>query len=184
MAQRKAEPLTKGQKSSLIQKAADHKRLKMLAEEASKNLKLTDRWRKLTEEHKEIVLYRLFGGETISAACRQMGIDVALINQAAYYDEEFGTRLAIARANGQATRIERLDEIPYDNTLSDARAKLLSDNLKWVASRADRKNWGEKLDITGKVESTMEMPDWMFGKIVEAEALPKPDPESEPEDSE
>ena len=153
MVHRKQRELTQGEKSALTQKASHTSGLLAIAEEANITLAITDRWRTLTPEHRELVLYRVTGGETVVSICKQLSIEPGLIYMAAYLDEEFGQRLATARALGQHALVDRLLSIPSDETLSTERSKLLSDNIKWIAGRLNRPDYGDKLAIDARIQT-------------------------------
>jgi len=138
----------------------------------------TNAWRNVSEEHKEIICYRIRGGELLSTVCRSLGIDPGNIRNLAAMDDEFDQKLTNAYASGSHAQVERLYDIPYDKALSDARAKLLSDNIKWIAGRSNRKAWGEKVELTGHVATTVQMPSWLFGQIVEGQ-LTQQQPEAD-----
>jgi hypothetical protein len=154
-----------------------------LAELATRNLAESDTngWRNISQEHRELICYRIRGGELLTAICRSLNLDPGNIRNLAAMDEEFDHQLAAACSQGQHAQVERLYEIPYDTTLSDTRAKLLSDNIKWIAGRSNRKSYGEhiKVDQTVTVQP-VQMPDWSFGQIIESQViLPEDDADRE-----
>jgi hypothetical protein len=123
----------------------------------------TNAWRNVSEQHKEVILYRIRGGELLTGICRSIGLDPANIRNLAAMDDDFDKRLALAYAHGQHAHVERLHDIARDTTLSDARAKLLSDNIKWIAARSNRKAWGDSLQVDQTGTVTINAPQWMYG---------------------
>lgn len=186
MAQRKATPLTSKEREAATKKAKRAQGLKDISDLADANLatRPTEHWRKVTPEHKEVILYRCRAGDTVQTICNEMGISKGLVYSLAHFDEEFGRRMAEARIIGSYALRDAVLHIHEETDLSDARAKLKSDNYKWLLARENRQHYGEKLELTGKVESQVALPDWMFGQIIEGEALPPPhtdDSEDQPE---
>lgn len=180
MAQKKATPLTPNEKISIALKAQHSERLSAISEEANRNLALrpTESWRTITEEHKEAILFRVYGGDTVKQVCEAMGISTGLVNMAAYLDPEgFGKKLAVARSNGAHTQADTLLEIPLRDDLSDASKKLLMDGIKWLASRRNRKDYTDSLQVEQTVTvTTPVMPDWFFGNVVDGQLTDDSDP--------
>lgn len=136
----------------------------------------TNAWRTVSEHHKEVILYRIRGGELLTGICRAIGLDPANIRNLAAMDEDFDKRLALAYAHGQHAHVERLHEIARDTTLSDARAKLLSDNIKWIAARSNRKAWGDSLQVDSNVAVSVSMPQWgLGGPVIEGSIIKDPE---------
>lgn len=165
MAQKKLPPLdepTKRQVQVAAKTAAGAKALAAIADQMLAESD-TDAWRNVSEQHKEIILYRIRGGELLSTICNAISLDPGNIRNLAAMDEEFDKKLASAYAHGQHAQVERLYEIPYDATLSDARAKLLSDNIKWIAGRSNRKSYGDSMQLDQTVAVNVSMPSWTYG---------------------
>ncbi len=165
MAQKKLPPLDAPTKRQVQVAAKTSAGAKALAELADKMLAESDTnaWRNVSEQHKELILYRIRGGELLSTICNAIGIDPGNVRNLAAMDEDFDKRLALAYQHSQHAQVERLYEIPHDTTLSDARAKLLSDNIKWIAARSNRKAWGDSLQVDQTGTVTINAPQWMYG---------------------
>lgn len=184
MAQKKQTRLSTKEKLSLAQKAKQTERLGDLAKLVDSNLatKPTESWRTLTEDHKEIVLFRLAAGDTVAHVAQQMGISPGLIYMARHLDEEFAKRYALARKAGADALVDRIREIAHDDTLSDARAKLESDNLKWIAARTSRQEYGEHVQVDQNVTvQPVQMPDWVFGQVIQGQIISGDDPTEDPD---
>jgi len=185
MAQKRQTPLTKEEKISLSLKAQHRERLTALAIEADKNLQLkpTETWRTLTEEHKEIVLYRCYGGDTVKQVCEELGISPGLINMAAYHDPEgFGTLLSKAREHGAHTQADMLIEIPFRDDMTDASKKMLMDGIKYLASKRNRSGYGEHSSVDHNVTvQPVAMPDWSFGQVIDVKPI---EDKTDPDDGE
>lgn len=178
MAQKKLPKLDEQSKRAIQYAARTAESAKILSELADRNLAESDTnaWRKVSEEHKEIILYRIRGGHILSTVCREIGVDPATIRNLAAIDEEFDKRLAIASSHGQSAQVEKLYEIPYDTTLSDAAKKLLSDNIKWIAARSNRKAWGDSLQVDQNVAVSVSMPQWgLGGPVIDGSVIEDPD---------
>ncbi len=163
------------EKVSITLKAQHSSRIKSIRKEADKKLALkpTESWRSLTAEVKEVILYRLYGGDTVKSVCELLDISPGLINMAAYQDPDgFGKELAIARANGSFTQADMLLDIPYDDTMSSSDKKLLSDNIKYFISRMNRDAWGEHIKVDQNVTvQPVQMPDWSWGQTIEGQVI-------------
>lgn len=136
MAQKK-QTATANAKRAVTQALQADVRGKQLAEVAKQTLALspTESWRTIAPEHYELVLARAHGGETVAQICKDLEISTGAVYQLAYMDPEFGQRLAIAREIGQHALVDKLLELPFDDTLTMANKELLERNIKWVASR-------------------------------------------------
>ncbi|WP_336868870.1 hypothetical protein [Sphingomonas sanguinis] len=182
MAQKKLPKLDEPSKRALHCAARTAESAKALSELADRNLAESDTnaWRRISEEHKELILYRIRGGHILSTACRELGIDPATVRNLAALDEDFDKRLALASAQGQMAQVERLYEIPFDVTLSDAAKKLLSDNIKWIAARSNRKAWGDSLQVDQNVAVNVSMPTWTYGgpSVIDMPIDPDHDPDA------
>ena len=160
MAQRK-QSSTSNHKRSVTQALAADGRGKDLAIIAKENLVLspTEQWRTLAPEHKELVVARAHGGETVSQICDDLGIDKGCVYLAAYNDPEYGQRLAIAREIGQHALVDKLLEIPLDKSMTTAEKELLSQNIKWVAARVAKSsrsplgNYNERVEVHERQET-------------------------------
>jgi hypothetical protein len=173
MAQKKLPPLDEPSKRAVHDRAKTLEGSKALAALADRNLAESDTnaWRRISEEHKEIICYRIRGGELLTTICRSIGLDPATIRNLAAMDEEFDTKLALSYAHGQHAQVEKLYEIPYDTTLSDTSKKLLSDNIKWIAGRSNRKAFGESVNVNQTGNITIAAPQWMFGAPISEQVI-------------
>lgn len=181
MAQKKLPKLDEPSRRAIHCAARTIEGTKALGELADKMLAESDTnaWRTISEEHKEIILYRIRGGELLTTVCKTLSLDPATVRNLAAMDEEFDRSLATAYTHGQHAQVERLYEIPFDTTLSDARAKLLSDNIKWIAARSNRKAFGDALQLDANVTvQPINMPQWSFGPVIEGQVI-KDDPDAE-----
>lgn len=171
MAQKKQKPLSASEKISLTMKAKHREQIAAIAEEADRNLQLkpTETWRTLTEEHKETVLFRCYGGDSVKQVCNELGISPGLINMAAYRDPEgFGKELALAREHGDHTQADSLLDIPFRTDMSDASKKLLFEGIKFLVSRRSRDTYTEHLKVDQNVTvQPVAMPDWSFGQVID-----------------
>ena len=165
MAQKRQTPLSTKEKLSLAQKAKQTERLGDLAKMVDANLatKPTESWRKLTVEHKDIVLFRLAAGDTVKHVCDQLGISAGCVYMARHLDEQFKKDFELARRAGSQALVNRLREVSRDATLSDTAKKIESDNLKWIAARTDRGDWAETVNVNTSATVTINAPQWMYG---------------------
>ena len=161
MAQRKQRSATTREKMSISHSVASEARGKDISTVARQNLLIspTESWRELTVEDKEIVVSRLYGGESVSMICKDLGIDPGHIYRACYLDDEYAQRIAIARTIGQHALVDQLWEIPFRKDMSSADKHLLSDNIKWAAARVAKSsgnplgNYNERVEVHERQET-------------------------------
>ncbi|MGK2911247.1 MAG: hypothetical protein ACSLE1_15810 [Sphingobium sp.] len=160
MAQKKLPHIDEPSKRALIDKAKRNSAVQELARVADQALAMdsTTAWRTLSAEHCEIVLYRVSGGASITQITEEMGLDPGLIHVHAYIDQEFGHRLAMACEIGMHPLVDRLLTIPTDETLTSEQRRLLSDNIKWIASRVNRKAYSDRLQVDLRQATTYILP--------------------------
>lgn len=172
------------EKLALIQAAKQAARDDDLMELVNSNLatKPTERWRSLTTDHMEIVLYLVRAGDTVAHVCRRLGISPGLVYTAAHMDETFGAKLAEARTIGSYALADAVAHAHDDESLSDARVKIKSDNYKWLAARFNRRDFGEHVKVEANVTTSTKMPEWMLGQIIDVSALPIPEDDEQLED--
>jgi transposase-like protein len=165
MAQKRQTPLTKDEKISLTLKAQHSSRLQTLAKHVDDNLamKPTESWRTLTVEHKEIVLFRLSGGDTVAEVCRELGISKGVVYMARHLDPEFKKEYHLARKAGADALADMIREVSRDTTLSDSAKKIELDALKWLASRYNRDEYSDHVRVDQNVAVSVSMPQWGLG---------------------
>lgn len=121
-------------------------------------------YRTLTREMKQFVVSVLAAGGTVTQAAEKLGIGKGVVAMARQLDDDFKSEYDLARRAGAGHLVDRMREIPRDETLSDARAKLEFDALKWIASRYDRTDYGEHVKVDQTVTVVpVQMPTWSFG---------------------
>lgn len=170
MGRKKQPPLTPHQKMAATQKAQHLVRKSILDQLVLDNLYTEDGedYRTLTREMKQFVISVLASGGTVTQAAEKLGIGKGVIAMSRQLDDDFKQEYDLARKAGAGHLVDRIREIPRDTTLSDARAKLEFDALKWIASRYDRTDYGEHIKVDQNVTvQPVAMPDWSFGQIVE-----------------
>lgn len=174
MGRKKQPPLTGHQKMAATQKAQHLVRKAILDEMVLNNVFTEDGedYRTLTREMKQYVISVLANGGTVTQAAEHLGVSKGVISMARQLDEDFKKDYDLARRAGAGHLVDRIREIPRDDTLSDARAKLEFDALKWIASRYDRTDFGEHVKVDQNVTvEPISTPDWMIGQIIENKAI-------------
>lgn len=99
---------------------------------------------KMTDAMVEVILTEVAAGRTVKAVCEELGLASGVLYNRASRNPELKDRLNAAREIAQHSLVDTLLEIPFDDRLSDASKKLLSDNLKWTASRQNKDAYGDK----------------------------------------
>lgn len=184
MAQRKQRSATTREKIKISNAVASETRGRNLAQVAKQNLLIspTESWRELTTEDKEIVVNRLYGGESVTMICRDLEVQPGLIYQACYLDDEYAQRIAVARTIGQHALVDQLWEIPFREDMSSADKHLLSDNIKWAASRIAKSsqsplgNYNERTEVHERTETVqIVLPSEFDGIEADFSVVSKPD---------
>jgi hypothetical protein len=142
-------------KQSITQAIQAEDRGRALADISKQNLAISDTnsWRTISAEHRELVLVRCYGGETVSQICRDLGFEPGHIYQLAYMDDEFAQRLSLAREIGQHALVDKLLEIPFDKEMSHDDKKLYHKAITWTAARVAKNsrtplgNYNERTEV-------------------------------------
>jgi len=178
---KKEAPLTQNEKISATLKAQHLVRKSVLDEMVLNNIYMEDgeTYRTLNREMKNHVLSVLANGGTVTQAAEQLGVSKGVIGMARHIDDEFKKEYDLARKAGAGHLVDRIREIPRDDTLTDARAKLEFDALKWIASRYDRTDFGEHVKVDQNITvQPVSIPDWSFGQVIDVK------PEDDPDETE
>ena len=179
---KKEPPMSQEERISATLKAQHLIRKSILDEMVLNNIYMDDgeTYRALNREMKNHVISVLANGGTVTQAAEQLGVSKGVIGMARHIDEEFKKEYDLARKAGAGHLVDRIREIPRDETLSDARAKLEFDALKWIASRYDRTDYGEHIKVDQNVTvQPVSMPDWSFGQVIDAKPLDTDDPDED-----
>ncbi len=101
---------------------------------------------KLTPEMQEAICAGLASGLLAYQVAEAVGIPASTISEWKSSHPEFRSAIARATELGFEAMAARLLELP--NTASDVkRARLLSDNLKWLLAKLKPEQYGERLDV-------------------------------------
>lgn len=95
---------------------------------------------------RETLVLRIFEGLKLAEACAAVGINPAILALARYHDPELDGLVRQAQAYRADMLVDKLENIEdyEDNPIM---AKVISDNIKWLASKRRREIYGEKLDV-------------------------------------
>lgn len=167
MARRK---LTNRQKTDTAKKYSKVEKMqKLIKQMADENLSPTDRWKLLGPEMKAIILYRCHGGETVKSVCRDLGLEPATVYMAAFKDKEgFGADLKDAREHGQHALADTMLETPFRTDLNSQDKRLLFDACKFLTKTRGRETYGDKVELSGQVDTNVALPNWAFGQVIDA----------------
>jgi len=115
---------------------------------------------------KESIIGKLYEGESLMQVLKK---DESLPNRSYVYewlneensrfDKEFANNYARARENSadiDSDKIEGIAQELREDKITPQAARVISDNLKWVAGKKRPKKYGDKIDITSDGEKIKE----------------------------
>lgn len=97
--------------------------------------------------HKEEILRRVALGERTSRVLDSLGVHDMQLKRLRDSDAEFAAAFAEAEECQCERLADQLMEIPEDER-DVQRARLVSDNVKWLLARRARGKYGDKVDVT------------------------------------
>jgi hypothetical protein len=103
----------------------------------------------LTEEQQEFILASVVRGESIKSICLKLNIPMHHVYDYAFKDPLFDKKMDRARVMNAHLLVDELMHVTDGcETLSQVqRAKVWSDNAKWVASKMEPTKYGENLNV-------------------------------------
>lgn len=96
---------------------------------------------------REKVIIRIYNRDNVAEACAGLGINPAALAIARVHDPEFDAAVRQAQAATVDMMVDRLENI-QDEEENPIMARVMSDNIKWLAGKRYRQIYGEKLDVT------------------------------------
>lgn len=101
---------------------------------------------KLSDEQKELALSLAIKGDTVTKIAEALLLTNWLFYRARVADPSFNQAFHDARAEGVNNQVDRLDNI-HDEFEDPQVMRVVSDNIKWKASKLNPKTYGDKLDV-------------------------------------
>jgi transposase len=101
---------------------------------------------KLTPEREEIVLKLVSEGKLLKDIAKAAGVEVATISQWRMRNSAFENRYAHAQSIGFEVQADSLLEIT-EQEQDVNKARLKSDNLKWILARRAASRYGDRIDV-------------------------------------
>jgi hypothetical protein len=121
-------------------------------------------WKELRADPEffEAAMESVIAGHSVSTFARSLGLSPTRVNAwlATLKDENMKAvyeEARHARANHMADRILDICDQVEMGILAPPAARVIVDNLKWMAARLDPHIWGDKLHVKAEVKSTTEM---------------------------
>lgn len=125
---------------------------------------LNDEWKTLRQDKDFFgaIMEAVASGQSVSSFARQLGLSPTRMSSwlSTLNDEVMVQRYAearLSRASIMADRILDICDQVESGLISPQMARVIVDNLKWIASRLDPAIWGDKLQIRAEVKTTTEM---------------------------
>lgn len=95
---------------------------------------------------REKLIIEIFKGNNLNEACAVCGINPAVLAMARIRDAEFDGLIRQAQSFRVDMLVDKLENIE-DYEENPLMARVISDNIKWLASKRHRAIYGEKLDV-------------------------------------
>lgn len=128
-----------------------------VGERLPKNLERRERWFELSADPVALeteLTDCVAQGESLHAWCKRKDMAYNTVNDWIRRDparEERYERARIARAEWHVSDIEEMMTEVRKGDLDPARARVIAENKRWIASRMDPHLWGEKMQISAEV---------------------------------
>lgn len=177
MGNRKTKQL-EGESAYRVAALARHsKGLAKVKELADQNLNPTDGWRTILPEHIEAIKTRLIGGDTLSNACRGLGINEASVTRYFHENKEALKDFLDWKTHGTHRMWDRLIDMIEDKEMTAGDKMFAFKVINAYTSKINRPVYGESVQVDQNVTVTAPvMPDWFFGSIVDGQLSDKDDP--------
>lgn len=101
----------------------------------------------LSDDQKRRVLKAALEGKTLKVIREELGIDIETFHRTKRKDKAFAEDWEEARLEGFDERADALLDLSRDETIAVDRAKLISDNTRWLLSKQKAKTYGDKIDL-------------------------------------
>lgn len=102
--------------------------------------------KKISTEILDQIITLAASGQRLSQIAKTIGVHVATICQWRLDNPSFDESYRRAQETGFEVQADQLFDIPHE--IEDVnKARLLSDNIKWVLARRARDRYGDKLDV-------------------------------------
>lgn len=177
MAQRKQKQLEGPSAQAIAQRARRAKELSTISEIADQNLNPTDGWRTILPEHIEAIKTRLLGGDTLSNACRGLGINEASVTRYFHENKDELKDFLDWKAHGTHRMWDRLIDMIDDKEMSAGDKMFAYKVINSYTGKINRPVYGESVQVDQNVTvSAPVMPDWFFGSVVDGKLTDDSDP--------
>lgn len=177
MAQRKQKQLEGPSAQAIAQRARRAKELATISEIADQNLNPTDGWRTILPEHIEAIKTRLLGGDTLSNACRGLGINEQSVTRYFHENKEALGEFLDWKAHGTHRMWDRLIDMIEDNSMSAGDKMFAFKVINAYTGKINRPVYGDQIKVDQTVtHTTPVMPDWFFGSVVDGQLSGDDDP--------
>ena len=128
-----------------------------LGERLPKNMKRRERWFEMSSDPVALeteITDCVAQGESLHAWCKRKDMAYNTVNDWVARDperKERYERARLARAEWHVADIEEMLTEVRTGDLDPARARVIAENKRWIASRMDPHLWGEKVQINAEV---------------------------------
>lgn len=157
--------------------ARHSKGLAKVKELADQNLNPTDGWKTILPEHIEAIKTRLLGGDTLSNACKGLGINEASVTRYFHENKEALTDFLDWKAHGAHRMWDRLIDMIDNKDMSAGDKTFAYKVINSYTSKINRPVYGESVQVDQTITHTNPViPDWFFGSVVDGKLTDDSDP--------
>jgi transposase-like protein len=99
----------------------------------------------------------LSAGKSLRSVCTEFGLARQTVFDWLRRQPEFAEQYAIAKEESADYLAEEMLEIADDRSEDPQSRRVRVDTRKWIASKMKPKKYGEKLDVNGKFDGTLQL---------------------------
>lgn len=146
-----------------------------MGERLPKNMQRRERWYEMSADPLALeteITDCVAQGESLHAWCKRKDMAYNTVNDWVARDpdrKERYERARISRAEWHVADIEEMLTEVRKGDLDPARARVIAENKRWIASRMDPHLWGEKVQINAEVNIGQRYLDAIKGLTLEGE---------------
>ncbi len=101
----------------------------------------------MTEDQKATAIKMAVEGKSLKKIREELGLEAILFWRARQSDADFERQWQEARFEGLEENADELMDIARDETVDLGRARLISENTKWLLSKRKPRAYGDRLDL-------------------------------------
>lgn len=146
-----------------------------LGEPLPRNMERRQRWEELKADPEALldhIVELVSTGGSMMEYAKKHDIPYSTLNEWIKRNPNYNARYAAARINRAEWHVQDIenlmDEVRQDK-LDPAKARVIAENKRWVASRMDPHLWGDKIEVNANVNVGERYLDAIKGLVIDAE---------------